>query len=618
MSRRRGTAGIALPPGGYSRPVALSSDGLTLGPLVSEDGETIGPHDFHAARAPEGLVLPLVDALGRAAGPGGRWPSPRSVQAGAWILRRLAEEIAEQHPEVQSIGDVTPDIYRDWCRQSDEREAWPARINWSRALLQDTDGLPADTRRVVRTTRGIEPKRAAERAYGTRDFLRIRRAARRRADDAESRLRANREAHARYLAGLEPEDAPRVLLRGRSWSIGEILDHLDRTLRMPPAWAGASRKKQEFVRRALHLPDRASRYYQALFPSLADAYAIMLRIACVRGLNASSIARIRLSDLHRADDGRAGRPVYVVHLDKPRSGPRTRHRSVTFTGRAANVLAQAIFLTQGARDTLAALGYPTDQLLLAGAGNSTGHPTGLFCTDMLMTFRLSQAWQREEQILGNDGEPIEVRLRRVRKTWQGLMRRSAQNTQAVHERDYMRDDPRTQELARREVEDAQAQMLADARKVSGLRLSAEDLATARANPEFAARDLGLLPDQVGDLASGKLDTYGGTACRDIFHSPHPRDAGGLCTAPPVDCAGCPNSVSTPDHLPMQLAILRVLEARAAAVHGTMREGELDVYVLRYGNLVGRATTSELAEARSVITGDHIAGAERLVRGDFEA
>ena len=617
MSRRRKRAKVVMPPPGYSRPAALSPDGLTLGPLVNEDGEVIGPHDFHATRSRKGLLLPLVASLARAASPAGRWRSPKSVVGGAWIVRRIAEEMPEQHPEVQSIGDVTPDVYLDWVRAGEAREEWPTRTYLARVVLEGAQGLPADTLRVVRTRQAHTPEHAAERAYGIRDFVLIRRAARRSGDALETRLRANREALALYQAGQEPLDAPRVKMRGRLWSIGEILDHLNRTARMPVTWHGASAKKREFLGDALHLPPGRHLYYQALFPSRADIYAVMLRLACARGLNASSMARLRLSDIHRAGLDGVGQPVYAVRVVKPRSGPRRRYRSVTFHGSAARILEQAIFVTQGVRDGLAGQGYPTDQLLVTGSGHRTRHPSRVFSTDVLTTHELSEAWHKKEVVRRKDGSPVEVRLRRVRKTYQVLRRQSAQNTQEVHERDYVRHDPRTHELARREAEQAQEEMLADARTVAGLKLNADDLATARVSPESVARNVGLRPDQVRDVVEGRLDTYGGTACRDIFHSPHPQDEGGTCTRPPVDCAGCRNSISTPEHLPAQLALLRVFEARAAAVHGTRWEGEFDVYVLRYRHLVGGATAAELKQAETMITADHIAHAERVARGDFE-
>jgi hypothetical protein len=530
-------------------------------------------------------------------------------------VRALAKEITEQHPEVQSIADLTPDVYLDWFNFSQSREEWSSRVRWAKVILEGVEGLPAETLRVVKTTRSKDPKAAAERPYELRDFVRIRRAARRRTDEVEFRIRKNRERHGAYLAGLETPDTSQVRLKGAT-SIGSILDHLYSTLRLP-ATHRPSPKTRLLVRDALHLPAGERRYQRTLFPTNADIYAIMLRLCCLKGLNAGPMLRIRMSDIHRAGHDRSGKPIYTVRLYKRRSGT-NRGRPAVFTGSASRALEQAIFITQGVRDAREALGDPTDQLLVGAASKPQGYgPEDLFRTKYRETSRLSNAWQDEEQVLDENGAPIEVRLRRVRKTHQDLMRRASQNSQGVHERTYLRNNPRTQELARREIEEAQGDLLADARTVAGIRLNSDNLASARTNPRIVADNLGLRASQVAGVIEGNLDTDGGVACKDIFHSPHPRDEGGACTAPPVDCAGCPNSISTPDHLPMQLAILRVLEARAAAVYGTAQERDFDVYIIRYTSLVGHATGAEIELAQKNITSEHIENAERLVRGDFD-
>ncbi|MYD66263.1 MAG: hypothetical protein F4X26_09860 [Chloroflexi bacterium] len=532
-------------------------------------------------------------------------------------MRALAEHIPKQHPDVRSIADVTPDVYQAWVNAAQRLETWPNRIRTAKAILEGAEGLPAETLRAVKATRAREPRESAEGPYGIRDLVRIRRAARRRTDAVESRIGKNRDLHNLYLSGQEPPDALRVRVKSVPMSMGQILDCLHRTVRMPQTWHGSSRKKQLLVRAALHLPPRERRYQRALFPTKADIYAIMLGLACEKGLNAAPMLRLRLSDIHQAGTDRTGRAVYTVQLDKPRSGSQRNSPSI-FAGRASRLLEQAIFITQGVRDARADLGDPTDRLLVAAASIPMGHEADdMFSASLPDLSELSRAWHEEEEVLRKDGSSIDVKLRRVRKTYQGLTRRASQNSQEVHERDYVRNDPRIRELARREIEQAQVNIVADAGTVAGIHIGSDDLATARANPEAVAGNRGLRPSQLIDVIEGKLDTNGGVACKDIFHSPHPQDDGGICTASPVDCAGCPNSISTPDHLPMQLAILEVLEARAAAVFGTPHECDFDVYVIRYRSLIGRATAAEVEQARRAVTPQHISIAERLVRGDFD-
>ena len=123
---------VKKPGPGYRRPSTLSADGLTVGPLVGEASEDLGTYEFRDVPAPSGLLLPLVAGLERAAGPGGRWRARSSVEAGAKIAQRLATDIAAQHPEVTSIKDLTPEVFKDWRTAVETNAIWPGQINLAR------------------------------------------------------------------------------------------------------------------------------------------------------------------------------------------------------------------------------------------------------------------------------------------------------------------------------------------------------------------------------------------------------------------------------------------------------------------------------------------------------
>ena len=80
---------------------------------------------------------------------------------------------------------------------------------------------------------------------------------------------------------------------------------------------------------------------------------------------------------------------------------------------------------------------------------------------------------------------------------------------------------------------------------------------------------------------------------------------------------CPNAVSTPAHLPQQLALAQALENAAAALHGTSRDGQYDRHFLRLKSLIKKATPGEIREARAAITTRHIEYADRLLRREFD-
>ena len=591
---------------------------MTVGPLVGEAGEDLGTYEFKDVPAPSGLLLPLVAGLERAAGPGGRWRARSSVEAGAKIVQRLATDIAAQHPEVTSIKGLTPEVFKDWRKAVEATATWPGQINLARALLQDTEGVPRETLQALRTDTAPKPDEAAEEPYDLRSFRLIRRTMRHEAAAVDSRIQGNTEDLARYLAGMEPADCLRVRFSRGTSSIGELREHLRRAGKMPEGFThGASRQAKELVRESLGLPSGTRLYCYAFFPSNAEIYALMALFVCETGFNASVITSFGLGSVHRADDPRSDRPVYTIEVDKPRRGPANRYTPETIAGRRARLWDQAVRLTQPARDALAELGYPTDQLLVAGSNGASDHPTHRFITDWSTVYKASDAWHRYHVLIGDDGQPIRVGLRRLRATVLGLQRRRGQNTQQTYDRNYAGRDSRMRERMVREVERGQAAMLDDKEKTLARRVSSEELRTAVADPSPLAKTFGVSNERIIDLATGRLTTPGAVSCIDIEHSPYPEDAGGTCTASFLLCAGCPNAVSTPEQLPSQVALVDVLDAAAAAVHGTAREGEFDLHVIQHRSLIGSATPAERERARADMTADDIETAERLLRREFD-
>ena len=216
---------ISFPEPGDERPSALSADGLVLGPLFGEDGEDMGTYDFRplVSSCPPGLVLPLVAGLARAAGPGGRWRRRASVRRGAVILRQFAREIVTLFPQLDAIGDLSPEMYRTWFREVRSRSVWPGSIVSVRSLLEETHGVPRETLQEVRTRRASKPDHGASGPYPRTESRRIGSALRASAFAGFSRVAQNDELLAQYRAGEEPTDTPRWKLADEVYSQGEFL-----------------------------------------------------------------------------------------------------------------------------------------------------------------------------------------------------------------------------------------------------------------------------------------------------------------------------------------------------------------------------------------------------------
>ena len=417
------------------RPSALSADGLTVGPLLGEDGEDMGTYHFAVllSDAPPGLVLPLVAGFARAVSPGGRWRRRALAIHAAGALCAFVREIVKLYPDLDAIEDLSPEMYRGWFWEVGSGAVWPGRIVIVRVLLEETDGVPRETLQKVRTLEASKPDHGASKPYTRSEFRRLRSALRKTAFAGYARVAANAAHLAVYRAGGEPDDAPRRQLMDEDWSRGEFLDHLARTGRLPDGYLGSEHADRVPVREALGCgPGVDTR--AALFPTTSEMSAVAALIACECGWNSSSILHLDLCAVERIAGAGGRGATYRIELDKPRRGPGRRFMSAILTRRQARLWEMAVAFTQPARDTLAALGHPTAQLLIASSQSSeTTGPADVFIVDLLMQPPGSFPWHPKVQLETDDGAPLRVNFRRLRMTWLGMHRRPNQNTRAVLE-----------------------------------------------------------------------------------------------------------------------------------------------------------------------------------------
>ena len=538
-----------------------------------------------------------------------------TVQNGEVILRRFAKEISAANPEVATIGDVTPEVWWGWRSAIESRNRWPSQINAARSLLHEVEGLPGTTRRAM-NARASKPKRTYN-AYSRDEFKRIRSAAWRTVAAASARIETNVEVLVRHQAGEAQAEPQLVQTRSETWSRGAFLEHLSLTGRPPDIRALPTETARQ-VRSVLGVaPSRSTK--QALFLTSAEVYAFMILFACEHGYNASVIGSMTVGG-SRADDQVIDDPVYVVDLDKPRRGPQGRFFSNTFTGGPAKLWEKAVLLTQPARDTLAALGHPTDNLLIAvKLGGRSTHPTHLFKTDWPgLGNSAANAWHRSAGIIGDDCHPLRVTLRRLRLTEQVLNEKSSHNTQAVSESVYRFPDPQTHAKAREVVLQGQVDALEHALATVHMRTVARsELAAARTDPTSLARKLGVEPYKVALLVQGRLDTATG-ACLDYENSPFEASPGKSCRASFLSCLACPNAVATQDHLPRLIVLHDTLIELSDVVSRKEWQVHYAEHLARLQELLTHyVSDAEVAEARSSVSNSDRQTIENLLRGRFD-
>lgn len=607
-------ASAPLPEPGYRPPPRRSKDGLAV-TVVGEDGEDFGTFDFSDIDVPRDFLLSLVGGFEKATGSQGRWRTRGSVRQGAGVLRQFATTVVKLDPDIESISDLSPESWWAWVGRLAENGRWPGAANQARSLLRDTDGLPSTTRRAL-NGRLAKPKTREYEAYSRSEFRRIRAQGWRVVRSAARRIGANAEELALYRAGEEPADSPKMSIRYRSYSRGELLEQLALTGTIDHPALQPHRRKE--LREFLRLDNDSLRTAHALFPTSVEIMWLMATFVCERGYNASVIEEMTV-DVTRADDHRQDPVVYVADLDKPRRGPAARFFTNSFTQQSADLLGLAIAMTQPARDTMGVLGYPTNQLLVArvATGRST-HATQQFKTEWSAFTGRSMIWSQGPTVLGDDGEPLALSFRRMRLTEQVVNRRARQNSDEVSESLYRRPDPQTREQAAGVITKGQEDALRHANETLQMRTTGWQHGSDELTASAVSQDLNVDGEVARGLLSGRLDTAT-AACLDFTNSPFAAAPGQPCPASFFACFACTNAVATPDHLPRLVALFDALKRIWSTVSREVWNSDYAAHFARLDELLdANASAAEIEHARRKVRDEDVEVIDRLLRRGWDA
>ena len=614
-SRTKRTAAVA-PAAGYSRPRSVMPCGL-VATVTTEDGKTKS-FDFSGLDAPPDLLRVLVAAFARASDPGGQWRSMETVKGGAKVLKRFARYLAAEHPDVTTITALMPDVWAAWRAHVESTSQYASVVWTSCTLLRHAEGLPPTTRMAL-NDRFPEPAPDEREmvSYSRNEFARIWRAARRVFAAALARIRANLGILDRYRAGDEPEDCWRARFRGEELSLGDILASLSVTGNLPHSCKGVPRKRSRALRQALGIGVACGYCRVSLFPDVIEIYAAMIMLVCERALNLSVIDNLKVGDATRVPGPRAGHWIYQLDLEKARRGDDS-YSPITLTGRGARAWERTVALTQQARDTLATLGQPTDQLLVACAkGARTAHPTGIFITDWIDVHGAAHAWREAVTVAGDDGKALDVSLERLRLSEVVINGEPQQHSPDVSERKYRGPDPQTGRQARPALLRGQNDAVDDADRQAVWLLSESDMEVARADPAGFAARRGVDVKRAKEVLSGRRDTPT-AGCIDIMRSPHAQDDGGACTASFLACLLCPNAVIMPHHIPRLVTAHEALVSAARASTPAVREKYYRGHIAAFEAALARVPRAEVERARAAVTPVDIETVMRLLNGDFDA
>lgn len=586
--RHQGTA--ALPDAQYRRPASLDSTGL-IATLWSEDGVNAGVFDF--GPLPGGLQLrqQFAAAFDRKIGPAGHWRSWDTCYTGYQSVRLLLRGLAASEQPPETIGQITPAMWTSWRMSLPPTAGTRHHLISLRSLLLPAPELAPETREVI--DRRVDPAPApTEVAYTYQEYLRIRSAAATVFNSAATRIRDNREHLRRWRAG-------EFTAASNDWLIGEALDCVARTGEVPllehvSGWRRPSRRHTAVLGGLA--PEKT---WGRLFLSRSEVFAAAILLVASESWNKSVLHRMRIPQEHSpalADDA----DVYTVQLDKPRRPVRLRHTSSNLLdngpGSPGRLLRRVVEATEPARETLAALGQPTDRLLV---------------------YRTACPSRRGQEFGFGIGKSVKVgtvgsvSLRRLRRTVQVLIRKEpSQNSQQVHDTVYMLRDPASQHDAGETIARGLTDAAEHAHLVGAMRLvlgtDAQTLVELSDDPAVTAA-----------IARGDLDTAT-AACTDFTHSPH-NDPGRPCTASFLLCLACPNAVATRRHLPRLVHLYDGLDELHAVLDTAVWDRHWQKHFARISVLLETHTTAaERSAARARITDSDRTTIDRLLRRTFDA
>jgi hypothetical protein len=578
----------ALPPTGYVRDRQPGPGSLVV-TVAGESGGSEAVFDFSALPGPPALLAACAAGFAWMAGPDHSWRAAATCANGYKAIREFLRLAAALDPPPQAPGDITPAVQAQW-RLSRPGTVYGRACQLAvRQWLPQVPGVPAAT--VAASARRIPAGPAPnEAAYTREEFGQIRAAAARTFGAALIRIRAGQEQLLRWQSGDFPRPGLREQYRQTQpetggYLTGEALDVLQRTGDVPLTRAG---HRAVTARHARALGGAGPEHTWArLFLTMPEAAALAVLLVCDQGWNRSVLDVMTVPD-DTPGAGEDGLDIYRAGIVKRRRPARTRYSSAnlvdTGPGSPGRLIRQAIEATESARIALAALGTPTGRLLVSRREQFRGRQD-MFCLGAPPGDSMRR-WASGAGLAGPDGEPLQVSLRRLRRTVQVLIRREpAQNSQQTHESAYVLRDP----AALPEAEHVTAEGLTDA--VSHVRATMKMRMLLDAGPGQPATGAASLEQA---LADGALDTATG-ACLEFTHSPFGLP-GQPCAASFLDCLACSNAVATRRHLPRLAWLHRALDELRATVLPATWERDWQAHFLRLTTLLEDNTSAAERQA----------------------
>lgn len=636
MNTGYGGRRAALPPSGY-RPAARmdSGDGGCRVRFVPENPvEQPREFDFTGWPASQELRQAFAAAFAERTRPGGRVRTAESAEKTYRNLRRFVGYLADLLAPPAATGELTKAHLKGWFLPRQQRHGGVIELCELKATLRKVEGLNAEFRAALTERNPPRMRTASGKSYSRSENQRILNAARRDVRHAADRLRGNRELLRRWRAGDLDSESEQV------WRRGELLDHVDRHVDVP-----RYRTRGTLPMHWVSCLGTVEQHLTALHLSTGEAAAFAVLLVGLTGQNKGTILTARAA--HHRPDGYTGVASAIVELDKPRRGSR-RYMDVALTSvprwvgptgpdaaDPATEIGQAEDPTQkvdlrsafGVYMLLGELAAPARQSLgsdrlfvwwagSGGAGVGRGLRTRLH-SDLVL------AWARGHSLptdaatdTPGSADQLIVTLSRLRLTHNELQQRPVAHTERTLANEYLVRDRGNLAEYQKVVADVLAEQVTKATTRGRLRtLSEQDLAEARVHPARVAARHGMDTGTLQRMLAGELDTVLG-ACVDHTNSPHARP-GQACRASFMLCLSCPCARATPTHLPIQVLVHDELAQRRAAVTPLRWAQRFALPHAQLADLVHRAGSAAVTDARQTITTADRRLAERFLSRELD-
>ncbi len=620
----------ALPPAGFRPQLRLrhGQDGLIVRFVAEDHGAGTKDYDFNVLPVGPALRLAFAQAFAERTRPGGPLRALASANKTYWRLTHFAGYLSTLNRPPERAGDLVPVHLDGWFLQRSSLASAVMELTQLKADLRKMPGISAQFAGKAADRNERRPPPKASTTYSRAEFDRILNAARTDIRRAAKRIRANRDLLNQWRAGQIDEQADT-----RRWRQGHVLSSVDRTAdvarnasgKQPRDWVAELGTVTEHVT-SLHLgPD--------------EAVAFVVLLVGLTGQNKSTI--LTAPAAHHRPDGYTGPiPTAIVELDKPRRGA-NRHMDTAFVDLPAWVPTpheQPTGTDAGPDDALD-LRTPfgiymllhdlastsrriagSDRLLVwwasrGGKGKGRGLRTGL-CSNVISDWAAKKALPSDPVDGRSDPEPLRVLLPQLRLTRAEMHQKPVAHTDDTLANDYLLRNRGNIRDYQKVVADTLDQEVAKAKTRSALHiLTTAEVELARTDPTSVAARHGMDPATLTKTINGELDTVM-AACTDNHASPH-TPPGRPCTASFMLCLSCPCARALPHHLPLQVAVHGALHDRRSAMTPLRWAQRYAQAHALLADLLDRAGSSAVADARTHLTDDQRDLASRFLNRELD-